>query len=51
MKPSLVEIFNALEGAKGYAQLFAESHPEHGEAVGKFIANLNQIIRELHNNV
>jgi hypothetical protein len=51
MKPSLVEIFNALTGAKGWAQTFAQSHPEHGGAVGKFIEDINQIARELRNIV
>lgn len=51
MKPSLVEIFNPLEGAKGWAQALAQSHPEHDEAVGKFIQDINQIGRELQNIV
>jgi len=47
MKPSLVEILNALSGAKGFAEVLAQSHPEHGEAVGKFIEDINQIGHEL----
>ena len=47
MKPSLVEIFNALSGAKGFAQALAQSDPEHGEAVDKFIEDINQIAHEL----
>jgi hypothetical protein len=51
MKPSLVEILHALTGAKGWAQLFAQSHPEHGEAVDKCIEDLNQSTRELQNSI
>ena len=51
MKPSLVEILHALTGTKGWAQFFAQSHPEHGEAVDKFIEDLNQITRELQNSI
>ena len=51
MKPSLVQILNALTGAKGWAQFFAQSHPEHGKAVDKFIEDLNQITRELQNSI
>jgi hypothetical protein len=51
MKPSLVEIFNALTGAKGWAQDLAQSHPEHDEAVGKFIEDINQIAGELRDIV
>ena len=47
MKPSLVDVFNALSGAKGYAEVLAQSHPEHGEAVGKFLEDINQIASEL----
>lgn len=51
MKPSLVEVFNALEGAKGWAQVLAQSHPDHNEAVGTFIQDINQIASELRNIV
>jgi len=51
MKPSLVEINNALEGARGLSQALAQSHPEHDEAVGKFNEDINQISRELGNIV
>jgi hypothetical protein len=51
MKPSLVDIFNAIAGAKGRAQAFSQSPPEHYEAVRKFIEDLDQIGLELKNSV
>jgi hypothetical protein len=51
MKPSIVEIFTALERTKRCAQAWAQSHPEHDEALGKFIKDLDQIGFELKNSV
>jgi hypothetical protein len=47
MKPSIVEIITAVERAKGWAQAWAQSNPEHDEALGKFIKDLDQIGLEL----
>ena len=51
MKPSIVQIFTALERTKGCAQAWAQSNPEHEEALGKFIKDLDQIGFELKNSV
>jgi hypothetical protein len=51
MKPSIVEIFTALERTKRCAQAWAQSHPEHDEALSKFIKDLDQIGLELKNSV
>jgi hypothetical protein len=51
MKPSIVMIFTALERTKRCAQAWAQSQPEHDEALGKFIKDLNQIGLELKNSV
>jgi hypothetical protein len=40
---SLVDIFNVVARTKGSAEGFAQSHPQHGEAVSKFIQDLHQI--------
>lgn len=51
MKPSTVEIFTALGRTKRCAQAWAQSQPEHDEALGQFIKELDQIGFELKNNV
>jgi hypothetical protein len=51
MKPSIVMIFTALERTKECAHTWAQSQPEHGEALGKFIKDLDQIALELKNSV
>ena len=51
MKLSIVEIFTALERTKRCAQDWAHSQPEHDEALGKFIKDLDQIALELKNSV
>ena len=45
MKPSIVMIFTALERTKGCAHAWAQSQPEHGEELGKFIKDLNDRIK------
>lgn len=51
MKSSIVLIFTALERTKECAHTWAQSQPEHGEALGKFIKDLDQIALELKNSV
>jgi hypothetical protein len=51
MKLSIVEIFTALERTKRCAHAWAQSQPEHDEALGKFIKDLDQIGLELKNSV
>jgi hypothetical protein len=51
MELSIVEIFTALERTKGCAHAWAQSQPEHEEALGKFIQDLDQIGCELQNSV
>ena len=51
MKLSIVEIFTALERTKRCAHAWAQSQPEHDEALGKFIKDLDQIALELKNSV
>ncbi len=51
MKPSIVMIFTALERTKGCAQAWAQSNPEHDEAFGKFVKDLDQTGCELKNSV
>ena len=47
MRPSIAEIFTALERTKRCAHAWALSQPEHGEALGKFIKDLDQIGLEI----
>ena len=51
MKLSIVDIFTALARTKRCAQAWAHSQPEHDEALGKFIKDLDQIALELKNSV
>ena len=51
MELSIVEIFTCLERTKEYAQAWAQSQPEHEEALDKFIKDLDQIGCELQNSV
>ena len=51
MKLSIAHIFTALERTKRCAQAWAHSQPEHDEALGKFIQDLDQIRLELKNSV
>jgi len=51
MEPSIVDIFTALERTKRCAQAWAHSQPEHDEALGKFIRDLDQIGLELQQSV
>ena len=51
MELSIVEIFTAVERTKEYAQSWAQSQPEHDEALGKFIKDLDHIGCELQNSV
>lgn len=51
MKPSIVLIFTALERTKGCAHAWAQSQPEHEEALGKFVKDLDQIGCELKSSV
>jgi hypothetical protein len=51
MQPSIVDIFTALERTKECAQAWAQSQPEHDEALGKFIQDLDQIGLELQQSV
>ena len=51
MKLSIVDIFTALERTKRCAQAWAHSQPEHDEALGKFIMDLDQIGLELQQSV
>jgi hypothetical protein len=51
MRPPIVEIFTALERTKGCAHAWAQSQPEHEEALEKFITDLDQIALELKNSV
>jgi hypothetical protein len=45
------DIFTALERTKHSAQAWAHSQPEHDEALGKFIKDLDQIELELRESV
>jgi hypothetical protein len=51
MKLSIVEIFTALERTRRCAQAWAQSNPEHDEALGKFIQDLDQIELELQKSI
>jgi hypothetical protein len=51
MELSIVEIFTALERTKGCAHAWAQSQPEHDEALGQFIKDLDQIGLELQQSV
>ena len=51
MQPSIVDIFTALERTKECAHAWAHSQPEHGEALGKFIQDLDQIGLKLQKSV
>lgn len=51
MKLSIIEIFTALDRTKRCAQAWAQSQPEHDEALGKFIKELDQIGLELQKSV
>jgi hypothetical protein len=51
MELSIVEIFTALERTKGCAHAWAQSQPEHDEALDKFITDLDQIELELQQSV
>jgi hypothetical protein len=51
MELSIVEIFTCLERTKEYAHAWSHSQPEHDEALGKFIKDLDQIGCELKNSV
>jgi hypothetical protein len=51
MKLSIADIFTALERTKRCAQAWAHSQPKHGEALGKFIQDLDQIRLELKSSV
>jgi hypothetical protein len=51
MELSIGGIFTCLERTKRCAQAWAHSQPEHGEALGKFIEDLDQIRLELKNSV
>jgi hypothetical protein len=51
MELSVVEIFTCLERTKDCAHAWAQSQPEHGEALGKFIKDLDQIGGELQKSV
>jgi ferric-dicitrate binding protein FerR (iron transport regulator) len=51
MRPSIVEIFTALERTRRCAQAWAQSNPEHDEALEKFITDLDQIGCELKSSV
>jgi hypothetical protein len=51
VEPSIVDIFTALERTKRCAHAWAQSQPEHDEALGKFIKDLDQIGLELQNSV
>jgi hypothetical protein len=46
-KPSLIEIFNALDSATGWAEAFGIWQPEHHEAASRFIHDMHQIGLEL----
>ena len=50
MEPSIVDIFTALERTKSCAQFWAQSNPEHEEALDKFIKDLDQIGCDLKNS-
>jgi hypothetical protein len=50
MEPSIVDIFTALERTKSCAQSWAQSNPEHEEALDKFIKDLDEIGLELKNS-
>ena len=51
MELSIGEIFTCLERTKEFAHAWAQSQPEHGEALGKFIKDLDQSGCELQNSV
>jgi hypothetical protein len=51
MEPSIVEIFTFLERTKECAHAWAQSQPEHEEALGKFIQDLDQVGLELQKSV
>ena len=51
MKPSLVDIRCALTAAIAFASLYAESHPQHAEAVNYFIEEITNISRELGESI
>jgi hypothetical protein len=51
MRPSIAEIFTALERTRRCAQAWAHSQPEHGEELNKCIKDLDQISLELKNSV
>lgn len=46
-KPSLTEIFNALDSATGWAEAFGKWQPEYSEAADRCVQNLRQIGLEL----
>jgi hypothetical protein len=51
MELSIGEIFTCLKRTEECAQAWAQSQPEHDEALGKFIQDLDQIGCELQNSV
>jgi hypothetical protein len=46
-KPSLTEIFNALDSATGWAEAFSKRQPEYNEAADRCVQSLRQIGLEL----
>jgi hypothetical protein len=51
MEFSIGDIFTYLERTKEFAHAWAQSQPEHGQALGKFIRDLDQSGCELQNSV
>jgi len=51
MEFSIGDIFTYLERTKEIAHAWAQSQPEHDEALGKFIKDLDQIELELRESV
>lgn len=50
MEPSIVEIFTFLERTIKFSYAWAQSQPEHEEALDKFIKDLDQVGCELKNS-
>jgi hypothetical protein len=46
-RPSLPDIFNGLTASHAFAELYGEQHPEHAEAIQKFLQQLGQAKQDL----
>lgn len=46
-RPGLPDIFNGLTASRAFAELYGEQHPEHAEAIQKFLRQLGQAKEDL----